>query len=231
MRDRARADGSTSEGKASIAASGFALSAWAVATQRGWVIASKRRPPAAQIAGFLAEKAPRRHGFFYHFMEMDTGARAWKCEVSPIDTGLFFAGAILAREYFGDPEITTLVNGLIRDVDWEWFLNGGQTLSMAWHDEQGFSRYRWDKYAEDMMLSFLGMGAVERPLPVAYWDDLEADARRRLMADSISSRVRSSSSTSSPMPTWTSGASGTPMQTTTITRSSPRSPSASSAST
>jgi hypothetical protein len=76
--------------------------------------------------GFLAEKAPRRHGFFYHFMEMDTGERAWKCEVSPIDTGLFFAGAIMAREYFRDPEITALVNRLIQDVDWEWFLNGGR---------------------------------------------------------------------------------------------------------
>jgi hypothetical protein len=170
VRDRARSDGSKSPGKASIAASGFALSAWAVATQRGW---TDRDPAVARVRmmlKFLAEKAPRRHGFFYHFMEMDTGERAWKCEVSPIDTGLFFAGAIMAREYFADPEITKLVNGLIRDVDWEWFLNDGQTLAMAWHDEVGFSRYRWDRYAEDMMLGFLGMGATERPLPSGYWD-------------------------------------------------------------
>jgi hypothetical protein len=171
VRDRARSDGSKSEGKASIAASGFALSAWAVGTQRGWVDRERAVEQVRKSLRFLAEKAPRRHGFFYHFMEMDTGARAWKCEVSPIDTGLFFAGAIMAREYFGDPEITELVNKLIQDVDWEWFLNGGTTLVMAWHDEEGFSRYRWDKYAEDMMLGFLGMGAVERPLPVGYWDD------------------------------------------------------------
>ena len=170
VRDRAHSDGSKSPGKASIAASGFALSAWAVATQRGW---TDRRAAIDRVRlslKFLAEKAPRRHGFFYHFMEMGTGERAWKCEVSPIDTGLFFAGAIMAREYFGDPEITKLVNGLIRDVDWEWFLNDGKTLAMAWHDEEGFSRYRWDNYAEDMMLGFLGMGAVERPLPAGYWD-------------------------------------------------------------
>jgi hypothetical protein len=37
VRDRARADGSPSEGKASIAASGFALSSWAIAAHRGWV--------------------------------------------------------------------------------------------------------------------------------------------------------------------------------------------------
>jgi hypothetical protein len=170
VRDRARSDGSASEGKASIAASGFALSAWAVATQHGWVERQRAVEQVRKSLHFLAEKAPRRHGFFYHFMDMDTGERAWKCELSPIDTGLFFAGAIMAREYFHDSEITSLVNSLIHDVDWEWFLNGGTTLAMAWHDEEGFSRYRWDKYAEDMMLSFLGMGAVERPLPVSYWD-------------------------------------------------------------
>lgn len=171
VRDRARSDASFSEGKASIAASGFALSAWAVGTQRGWTDRARAVEQVRKSLRFLSTQAPRRHGFFYHFMEMDTGERAWKCELSPIDTGLFFAGAIMAREYFQDPEITRLVNGLIQDVDWEWFLNGGSTLAMAWHDEAGFSRYRWDKYAEDMIFGFLGMGAVERPLPASYWDN------------------------------------------------------------
>ncbi len=170
VRDRAHSDGSASPGMASIAASGFALSAWAVATQRGWTDRATAVAHVRLALRFLAQKAPRKHGFFYHFMYMDTGARAWKCELSPIDTGLFFAGAIMAREYFSDPEITGLVDGLFHDVDWEWFLNDGKTLAMAWHDEEGFSRYRWDAYAEDMMLGFLGMGAVERPLPAAYWD-------------------------------------------------------------
>ena len=170
VRDRARSDGSPSDGKASIAASGFSLSAWAIATQRGWTDRETALQHVRLALRFLADKAPRRHGFFYHFMEMDTGERAWKCELSPIDTGLFFAGAIVAREYFSDPETTALVDRLFHDVDWEWFLNGGATLAMGWHDEHGFSRYRWDKYSEDMMLGFLGMGALERPLPAGYWD-------------------------------------------------------------
>ncbi len=170
VRDRARSDGSPSVGKASIAASGFALSAWAVATQRGWVERPAALVQVRKALRFLADRAPRKHGFFYHFMEMDTGERAWKCELSPIDTGLFLAGAIMAREYFSDPEVTALVNRLASDVDWEWFLNNGQTLAMGWHDEEGFSRYRWDKYSEATMLSILGMGAVERPLPNGYWD-------------------------------------------------------------
>jgi hypothetical protein len=171
VRDRARSDGSASEGKASIAACGFSLSAWAVATQRGWVTRDTALVQVRKALRFLADKAPRKHGFFYHFMDMDTGARAWKCELSPIDTGLFLAGAIMAREYFADPEVTQLVNRLKQEVDWEWFLNDGQTLAMGWHDEVGFSRYRWDEYSEATMLSILGMGAVEHQLPEGYWNN------------------------------------------------------------
>ncbi|WP_052300444.1 glucoamylase family protein [Opitutus terrae] len=169
VRDRARADGSPSEGKASIAASGFALSSWALAAHRGWVERDEALERVRLMLRFLANQAPRRHGFFYHFMEMETGARAWQCEISSIDTGLFLAGAIIAREYFQDPEITDLVNRLYRDVDWRWFLNGGDTVSMGWHDETGFSRYRWRIYSEHMMMSFLAMGAPANALEPSYW--------------------------------------------------------------
>lgn len=169
VRDRARADGSPSEGKASIAASGFALSSWALATHRGWVERDAALERVRLMLRFLADKAPRRHGFYYHFMEMDTGERAWKCELSSIDTALFVAGAIIAREYFLDPEITELVNRIVNEIDWQWFLNGGKTVSMGWHDESGFSRYRWRIYSEHMMMSILGMGAPQNALPLDYW--------------------------------------------------------------
>ena len=169
VRDRSFADGSPSEGKASIAASGFALSSWAIATHRGWVERSVALARVRLMLRFLANEAPRRHGFFYHFMEMDTGARAWKCELSSIDTGLFMAGAIIAREYFEDAEITELVNRIYREIDWKWFLNGGTTVAMGWHDEAGFSRYRWGIYSEHTMMSVLGLGAPEHALDPEYW--------------------------------------------------------------
>jgi hypothetical protein len=118
---------------------------------------------------FLANEAPREHGFFYHFMEMDTGARAWKCELSTIDTSLFLSGAIVAREYFNDPEITTLVNRLYADIDWAWFLNKGKSFAMGWHEEAGFSRFRWMKYSEHMILSLLSMGAPANAAPPDIW--------------------------------------------------------------
>jgi len=169
VRDRARADGSPSEGKASVSSGGFALSGWVIATHRGWVGRQEALEQVRRSLHFLATKAPREHGFFYHFMEMDTGERAWKCELSSIDTALFLAGAIVAREYFQDEEITALVNQLYADMDWKWFQNGGETVSLSWHPESGFSRYRWNNYSEHLMMSFLALGAPKHALDAHYW--------------------------------------------------------------
>lgn len=87
VRDRARSDGSPSAGKASIAASGFALSAWAVATQRGWVERPAALVQVRKALRFLADKAPRKHGFFYHFMEMDTGSARGSASSHPSTPG------------------------------------------------------------------------------------------------------------------------------------------------
>jgi hypothetical protein len=169
VRDRARADGSTSEGKASVAASGFALNAWVIATERGWVKRTDAVGRVRTMLRFLANKAPRQHGFFYHFMDMRTGARAWQCELSSIDSSLLCAGAIVAREYFADREITALVNKLLDDIDWNWFRNGGQLVTLSWHDETGFSRYRWNAYSEHLLMSFMGLGVSRHPLEADYW--------------------------------------------------------------
>lgn len=173
VRDRARADGSPSTGKASIASSGFAFSGWTIAVERGWVTRTEALTRVRTMLRFLVNEAPRQHGFFYHFMEMDTGARAWNCELSSIDSVLLYAGAIVAREYFADPEITALVDRLLADIDWEWFSNGGGLISLGWHDETGFIRYRWNHYSEHVLLSFLVLGTSPRPLDAAYWNRWE----------------------------------------------------------
>lgn len=170
VRDRARADGSASEGKASIAASGFAFPAWVIAVERGWVGRDEALERVRAKLRFVLTGVPRQQGFFYHFLEMDTGARAWQCELSSIDSAILYAGAIVVREYFADPEITELVNKLLGDVNWNWFRNGGDLVSLGWHDETGFSRYRWTKYSEHVLMSFLALGASSRPLDASYWN-------------------------------------------------------------
>lgn len=169
VRDRARADGSESTGKASIAASGFSFSAWVIAADRDWVTRDTAVARIRQKLQFLLAEAPRQRGFFYHFMEMESGERAWKCELSSIDSALLYAGAMVAREYFEDPEITRLVNELLAAVDWDWFRNGGDQVALGWHDETGFSRYRWNHYSEHILMSFLSLGVSERPMDGKYW--------------------------------------------------------------
>jgi hypothetical protein len=39
-------------------------------------------------------------GFYYHFLDMHTGRRAWNCELSTIDTALLMAGILSAAVYF-----------------------------------------------------------------------------------------------------------------------------------
>lgn len=169
VRDRARADGAPTTGMASIAASGFALDAWVIATERGWTTRETAVERVRTALRFLADTAPRRHGFYYHFMDMETGARARQCELSSIDTALFLAGAIVAREYFQNPEITALVDRIFAAMDWQWFLNGGLAIDLGWRDEGGFLPYRWDNYSEHLFMHLLALGAPAHAIGPESW--------------------------------------------------------------
>ncbi len=156
---------------ASIAATGFALTAWCIADSHGWLPPGEALARVRTTLRFATDHVDQERGWFYHFVDPATGRRAWLSEASTIDTALFLQGAIQAREYLHDPEVTVLVNRLYARVDWRWALNGGQTLSHGWRPERGFIGYRWDSYSELMGLYLLGLGAPGRgALPAAAWD-------------------------------------------------------------
>ena len=168
-RDRAPADGGWSGAPASIAATGFALSAWCVADDRGWLKPGEARQRVVRTLRFALDHTQQEHGWFYHFVDARNGRRAWQCEVSTIDTALFLQGVVLAREYLDDPEVRSLADKIYGRVDWRWALNGGATLSHGWRPETGFLKSRWDGYAEMMGLYLLGIGAAAKPLPAKAW--------------------------------------------------------------
>ena len=168
--DRAPNDGSPGRAPASIAATGFALSAWCIADRRGWLPPGEAVRRVRTTLAFAAGHLPQEHGWFYHFIDAHDGRRAWRSEASTIDTALFLQGAILAREYFAaDAATAALVDRIYRRIDWTWALNGGRTLSHGWRPESGFIAARWDRYSELMGLVLLGVGAPERALPAAAW--------------------------------------------------------------
>src|SRR5262245_21563484 len=69
-RDRARTDGS-SHGEqqdkiASIAATGFGLTAWLIAAERGWVGKQRARARVLTTLRFFADRQEHKEGWFYH---------------------------------------------------------------------------------------------------------------------------------------------------------------------
>ncbi len=156
-------DRSTAGSAASIAAVGFALTAWPIAVKRGWktraaAAAYTRKvlktfqdvPMGPQAAGVGGYK-----GFYYHFLDMKTGHRTWNCELSTIDTALLMAGVRFARTYFDQPaeaDIREGADALFARVEHPWALDGKPLLSMGWTPEKGFIPYPWKAYNESLVL-------------------------------------------------------------------------------
>jgi len=174
VRDRSRTDGQpSSEGSrliGSIASVGFGLSGLCIAAARGW------QPRAALVARarttlqFFAQLDHQR-GWFFHFINLRTGAREWQSELSSIDTALLIAGVLTARRCFDDdPDVVRNANAIYRRVDFQWMLAGDPAvLSHGWKPESGFLPGRWDHYCELMVLYLLGIGSPTHPIPAAAW--------------------------------------------------------------
>ncbi|MEX2696954.1 glucoamylase family protein [Rhizobium mongolense] len=162
---------------ASIAAIGMALATIPVVVERGVLI----REFAAKITRnrlrylMACPQGPEPNssgymGFFYHFLDIETGRRAWQCELSTIDSAFLFAGALTVASYFdGDTadeaEIRQLAMALYERADWMWACDGGATLTHGWRPESGFIPYRWRGYDEGLLLYIIGLGSPTHPLP------------------------------------------------------------------
>ena len=169
------ADTSRPGSPCSIAVVGMALSAYPVAVSRGWLSRDAAAARTLAALRFLSAstqsddaEATGYKGFYYHFLNMQSGKRVWQCELSLIDTALLLAGIIVAGCYFdrkGDEEIRALSDILYRRVDWPWTLNNGETLAQGWKPECGFLHYGWEGYNEATILYILGIGSPTTPLP------------------------------------------------------------------
>ncbi|MHB8484119.1 MAG: glucoamylase family protein [Candidatus Acidiferrales bacterium] len=170
VKDRARPTLQDQHYIASIAATGFGLTALCIAHKRDFIPRAKIEERVLTTLQFLQSKMYNNHGFFFHFVNMDTAERVWNCEVSSIDTGILLCGVLTCRQFFDSPEIRNLATQIYERTDWAWMLDRGKTLSHGWTPEHGFLPYRWNTYCELMMIYLLGIGSRTHPIPAATWD-------------------------------------------------------------
>jgi hypothetical protein len=156
----------------SITATGLALTALCVAVERGWMSRAAAAARALATLRFFHTSAQGPepdatgyHGFYYHFLDMNTGRRTWECELSTIDTTFLIAGVLAVGCYFEgttgeERQIRALADALYRRVDWAWATNGATTVGHGWTPEHGFLPYSWNQgYSEALLLHVLALGS------------------------------------------------------------------------
>jgi hypothetical protein len=163
---------------ASIAAVGLALSSYPVGVERGFISRAEAAVRTLTTLQFFSDSvqstdpdATGYKGFYYHFLDMASGKRAEKCELSTIDSAFLLAGMLVAAAYFtnenaDERQIRQLADALYRRTDWNWALNGGVTVTHGWKPESGFLPYRWEGYSEALFLYLIGLGSPTHPLPI-----------------------------------------------------------------
>jgi hypothetical protein len=158
---------------ASIAAVGFALTAYPIGVERGYITRAQARQRVLTTLRFFA-RAPNQHGFFYHFLDLKTGARANNSEISTVDTSLLLAGVLFCESYFDrqdsrEREIRELADEIYRRVDWSWAQPRPPGVALAWTPEHGFSALDWSGYNEAMLVYLLALGSPTHPVSPAAW--------------------------------------------------------------
>nr|WP_324610485.1 glucoamylase family protein [Lysobacter enzymogenes] len=168
---------------ASIASVGFALTAYPIGIERGWVSRTQAVDRTLTTLKFLRDlpAGPQASGkgsykgFYYHFLDMQKGERydSW-VELSSVDTGLLMMGVLFTQSYYDrddarEKEIREIADTLYKRVDWQWLQQNKPLISMGWFPESGFIKHDWMGYNEAMLLYVLALGSPTHPVEPEAW--------------------------------------------------------------
>jgi beta-glucosidase len=156
---------------ASIAASGFALSGYCIAADRGWVTREAAKERTRNTLDFFANRTFHKNGWFYHFVDAATGERRWNSEISTIDTTLLLGGILTVKQCFADDKtIVELADKIYRRVDFKWAQADNQYLiNHGWRPETGYLNNYWGRYSEEALLYLLAIGSPTYPISPNAW--------------------------------------------------------------
>jgi hypothetical protein len=187
----------------SIAAVGFALPAYAIGVERGWCTRTEARDLTLTTLRFLwnAPQGPESSGtagykgFFYHFLDMDTGQRFKDVELSSVDTTILLMGVLFVAEYYdrtdaAEQEIRKIAASLYARADWNFFRTDGRAaISMGWHPGGGLIPANWVGFNEGMFVNILALGSPTFPAPDNLWEQWTAPYSRFWRGEGPTRRV------------------------------------------
>lgn len=183
-RDRASNFGRETNAVASIAATGYALSAIPIGVSHKWVSRQAAYSRTLTTLRFIDKTLPNTHGWYYHFVDIHTGARVWNCEISSIDTGLLLMGVIVAGQSFPGTDAAALARRIVDRTDFRWMQTRGSTmpdgefLSMGWKPESGWLPNDWSGWNESPFLYILAMGSPNHSISADAWSKLSFRAAK-----------------------------------------------------
>jgi hypothetical protein len=168
----------------SIAAVGFALTAYPIGAERGYITRDQARERVLRTLRFFRD-APQgsaangtagHNGFFYRYLDMKTGHRVGDIELSTVDTALLLGGMLFCQSYFdsaetNEIEIRQLVEEIFGRVNWRWAQVRGPAISHGWTPENGFLEYDWRGYNEAMLVYILALGSPSHGVAPAAWNE------------------------------------------------------------
>ena len=187
----------------SIASVGFALVAYAIGVERGWCSRARAREITLTTLRFFvnAPQGPEPSGtsgykgFYYHFLDMQTGLRFKDVELSSVDTTILLMGVLFSGQYYdrddaAEGEIRRLADALYERADWNFFRSDGRAaISMGWHPGDGLIERNWDGYNEGMFVNLLALGSATHPGPDDLWDQWTAPYPRFWRGEGATRRV------------------------------------------
>ena len=177
-------DRSESASSSSISATGFSILNYLLGSERGYITRVEAARYVEKTLSFLhslaqddSKNAAGYRGFYYHFLDMESGLRANQSELSMIDSAFFVAAALVARTYFDDEScelersIRSLAEDIYTRVDWHWAVDGQKMLQHGWKPEGGFLPYGWEGYSEALLLYVLALGSPSSPITCEGFSD------------------------------------------------------------
>lgn len=159
---------------ASVASVGFGLSGIIIGVERGWITYEQGKERALGTLKTLYNNVGQVSGFFNHFVDMNNGKRAWNSEISVIDTAIAIMGALTCAEYFKG-EVEEWFEKIYQRIDWEFYRNKETNEFYMGYSQENGPFGRWDMYAEQFMMYFLGVASPTHPIPASMFYDIRRD--------------------------------------------------------